>query len=59
MLSNCNTLSRTRLEKATRDFRAHIAFLTETRKDLDQVFKRIASLKQRLAAQNPEAFKGT
>ena len=30
----------------------------EMKKDLDMVLKRIAALKQRLAAQNPDAFRG-
>ncbi len=29
------------------------------KKDLDSVLKRIAALKQKIAAQNPEAFRGT
>lgn len=58
MLSNCNTLSSTRLERASKDFRNHINYLTELKKDLEVVFKRIRIIKSKLSKQNPEAFLG-
>ncbi len=84
MLSNCNTLSSTRLERARRDFKAHTVMsvtnktlsfcrnrllnassfsclssrVLEMKKDLDSVLKRIAAVKQKIAAQNPDAFRG-
>ena len=58
MLSNCNTLSATRLERAKRDFKGHTQHVNEMKKDLDAIFKRIRTLKAKIAAQNPEAFKG-
>lgn len=57
MLANCNTLSATRLERATRDFKAHTAYVSDLKKDLESIFKRIRVIKSRIAAQNPEAFK--
>ena len=58
MLSNCNTLSATRLERAMRDFKGHTAQILDMKKDLDHVLKRIHNLKQKLMKENPEAFKG-
>ena len=58
MLSNCNTLSATRLERAMRDFKGHTAQILDMKKDLDHVLKRIHNLKQKLMKENPDAFKG-
>ena len=58
MLSNCNSLSATRLERALRDFRAHTQHVNGLKKELDQVFKRIRSVKSKVAQQYPEAYKG-
>merc|ERR1712062_147258 len=58
MLSNCNSLSATRLERALRDFRAHTQHVNGLKKELDQVFKRIRSVKSKIAQQYPEAYKG-
>lgn len=57
MLSNCNTLSATRFERAQRDFKAHTAQILEMKKDLDVVLRRIHNLKTKMALQNPEAFR--
>eukprot|EP00095_Tigriopus_kingsejongensis_P006266 maker-scaffold990_size72856-snap-gene-0.15 protein:Tk06266 transcript:maker-scaffold990_size72856-snap-gene-0.15-mRNA-1 annotation:"MSTP096" len=57
MLSNCNTLSATRLERAMRDFKGHTTLVLEMKKDLDIVLRRIHNLKTRLASQHPEAFR--
>merc|ERR1719189_1068703 len=59
MLSNCNSLSATRLERALRDFRGHTQHINGLKKELDQVFKRIRSIKTKIAQQYPEAYKGT
>jgi len=56
MLSNCNNLSRTRMERATRDFKAHSQHLVQLKRDLDAVFKRIRALRAKVAAQHPEAY---
>ena len=56
MLSNCNSLSATRLERALRDFRGHTQHINGLKKELDQVFKRIRVIKSRLTQQYPEAF---
>ena len=58
MLSNCNSLSATRLERALRDFRGHTQHINGLKKDLDQVFKRIRVIKSKIAQQYPEALKG-
>ena len=58
MLSNCNSLSQTRLERALRDFRGHTQHINGLKKELEQVFKRIRVIKSRVAQQYPEAFKG-
>jgi len=58
MLSNCNTLSATRLERATRDFKSHTVKVGDMRKDLNDVLRRIHSLKQFLAEKYPQAFRG-
>ena len=59
MLSNCNSLSATRLERARRDFRGHSQLLLDLKKDLDAIFRRIRTLKTKVAQQNPEAFQGS
>lgn len=56
MLTNVNSLSATRLEKAQADFKRHTVMVDEMKKDLENVFKRIRSIKSRLAIQKPEAF---
>ena len=56
MLSNCNSLSGSRLERANKDFSKHIIHLTEVKKDLEFVFKKIRSIKTKLAKNNSEAF---
>jgi hypothetical protein len=58
MLSNCNSLSASRLERATRDFRNHMNYLTDLKKDLEVVFKRIRAIKSKATNQNPESFRG-
>jgi hypothetical protein len=57
MLSNCNSLSASRLERATRDFRNHMNYLTDLKKDLEVVFKRIRAIKSKATNQNPESFR--
>jgi len=56
MLSNCNTLSATRLERATKDFRGHINHLNEMKQDLESVFTRIRAIKTKLSVHHPDAF---
>ncbi len=56
MLSNCNSLSASRLERATRDFKKHTTYINDMKKDLDSVFKRIRAIKQKLAIQHPESY---
>jgi len=56
MLINCNALSSSRLQVATQEFRRYTMLLTEMRKDLQSISKRIKKLKTRLSAQYPHAF---
>lgn len=56
MLANCNNLSGARLERASRDFKGHTQHVTQLKKDLDSVFKRIRALKVKVASQHPEAY---
>ena len=58
MLSNCNTLSSTRLERASKDFKQHINNLNDMKRDLETIFKRIRTIKTKLSQQHPEAFVG-
>ena len=58
MLSNCNSLSATRLERALRDFRQHTQHINGLKKELDQVFKRIRTIKSKVAQQYPDAYRG-
>ena len=58
MLLNFNTLSLARYEATVQDFHKHTALLTNMKKDLDSVFQRIRSLKDKLSKQHPHAFKG-
>jgi len=45
MLTNVNTLSATRLDRATTDFKKHTAMVVDMKKDLDSVFRRIRNIK--------------
>ncbi|KAF6202841.1 hypothetical protein GE061_003246 [Apolygus lucorum] len=56
MLINCNTLCVTRLKTASTEFRKHTQVLVDMKKDLDNIFKRIQTLKTRTKTQYPEAF---
>ena len=58
MLSNCNSLSASRLERASKDFRQHVTNLNEMKKDLESIFKRIKSLKSKVSHSHPDSFKG-
>jgi hypothetical protein len=57
MLTNVNSLSATRLERAQNDFKKHTQNVVEMKKDLEVIFKRIRNIKAKLAAQQPEAFR--
>lgn len=58
MLVHCNHLAAARIERASRDLKQHCFQLEELKKDVDSVFKRIRSLKNKLSHEHPEAFKG-
>ncbi|XP_062621569.1 kxDL motif-containing protein 1-like [Saccostrea cucullata] len=56
MLINFNMLSSARCEATTQEFRQHTQVLGQMKADLDIIFRRIRTLKQRLGTLYPEAF---
>ncbi len=58
MLVNCNALSSTRFQNGELDFKKHTQMLTEMRKDVDNIFRRIRAIKAKLASQYPKQYEG-
>ncbi|XP_043323332.1 kxDL motif-containing protein 1 isoform X2 [Cervus elaphus] len=56
MLLNFNNLSSARLQQMNERFLHHTRTLVEMKRDLDSIFRRIRTLKGKLARQHPEAF---
>ncbi|KAG5845215.1 kxDL motif-containing protein 1-like [Anguilla rostrata] len=56
MLLNFNGLSNVRLHQMTEHFLLHTRTLLEMKKDLDSIFRRIRTLKGKLAKQYPDVF---
>lgn len=56
MLLNCNALSQSRLKQANDDFKRHCKVLADMKKDLDYIFRKIRSIKQKLNHQYPLAY---
>ncbi|XP_010882555.2 kxDL motif-containing protein 1 [Esox lucius] len=56
MLINFNGLSNVRLQQMNEHFVLHTRTLVEMKKDLDSIFRRIRTLKSKIAKQYPEAF---
>ncbi|OXB73130.1 UNVERIFIED_CONTAM: hypothetical protein H355_012055 [Colinus virginianus] len=56
MLLNFNNLSSLRMQQMNERFLHHTKTLVEMKKDLDSIFRRIRTLKGKLAKQYPEAF---
>jgi len=56
MLTNCNTLSMTRLTAAVKELQPYRQMLTEMKRDLDAIFRRIRIYKQNFAQAYPEAY---
>ncbi|XP_025077650.1 kxDL motif-containing protein 1-like isoform X3 [Pomacea canaliculata] len=56
MLINFNLLSSSRYEVTVKEFQNHTQLLSDMKRDLDSIFKRIRALKQRLSKNYPEAF---
>ncbi|XP_018923741.1 kxDL motif-containing protein 1-like [Cyprinus carpio] len=56
MLINFNGLSNVRLQQMNERFLMHTRTLIEMKKDLDSIFRRIRTLKGKVAKQYPEAF---
>lgn len=57
MLLNCNALSNGRLKSANEDFKKHIRLISDMKKDLDYIFKKIRNIKSRIGIQYPQAMK--
>lgn len=55
MLSNCNTLSVSRLKVANQQFKNYKQLLVDIQKDLDYTFKKICVIKSKLQSQYPES----
>lgn len=56
MLINFNGLSNVRLQQMNERFLLHTRTLVDMKKDLDSIFRRIRTLKGKIAKQYPEAF---
>uniref|UniRef100_A0A6J0VAQ9 KxDL motif-containing protein 1 n=1 Tax=Pogona vitticeps TaxID=103695 RepID=A0A6J0VAQ9_9SAUR len=56
MLLNFNNLSGARMQQMNERFLHHTRTLVEMKKDLDSIFRRIRTLKGKLAKQYPDAF---
>lgn len=56
MLTNCNALSASRLKLIGPEFKKHTQTLTEMKKDLDYIFKKVRIIKNKLSTQYPESF---
>ncbi|CAG5958173.1 kxDL motif-containing protein 1 isoform 1-T2 [Menidia menidia] len=56
MLINFNGLSNVRLQQMNEHFMLHTRTLVEMKKDLDSIFRRIRTLKGKIAKQYPEAL---
>ncbi|KAH8369806.1 hypothetical protein KR093_000998, partial [Drosophila rubida] len=56
MLLNCNALSQSRLKSASEDFKRHVKLLTEMKKDLDYIFRKVRIIKQKLQQQYPAIY---
>uniref|UniRef100_A0A8C5KS46 KxDL motif-containing protein 1 n=2 Tax=Jaculus jaculus TaxID=51337 RepID=A0A8C5KS46_JACJA len=56
MLLNFNNLSSARLQQMSERFLHHTRTLLDMKRDLDSIFRRIRTLKGKLARQHPEAF---
>ncbi|KAL2093289.1 hypothetical protein ACEWY4_010601 [Coilia grayii] len=56
MLINFNGLSNVRLQQMNDNFLHHTRTLLEMKKDLDSIFRRIRTLKGKVAKQYPDAF---
>ncbi|MBN3321978.1 KXDL1 protein, partial [Atractosteus spatula] len=56
MLLNFNGLSSVRLQQMSDRFQHHTRTLVEMKKDLDSIFRRIRTLKGKVAKQYPDAF---
>lgn len=56
MLLNCNALSQSRLKSATDDFKRHVKLLSEMKKDLDYIFRKVRIIKQKLQQQYPAIY---
>uniref|UniRef100_A0A8C4WUA8 KxDL motif-containing protein 1 n=1 Tax=Eptatretus burgeri TaxID=7764 RepID=A0A8C4WUA8_EPTBU len=58
MLINFNALSASRFPIMSERFQQHTHTLTELKRDLDTIFRRIRNLQRKLERQHPQAFQG-
>lgn len=56
MLLNCNALSQSRLKNANEEFKRHVKLLSEMKKDLDYIFRKVRIIKQKLQQQYPAIY---
>lgn len=56
MLLNCNALSADRIKNANDDLKKFSKLINDTRKDLDHIFKKVRTIKSKLATQYPDAM---
>jgi len=56
MLLNCNALSQSRFKSANEEFKKHVKLLTEMKKDLDHIFRKIRSIKVKVTQQYPVTY---
>ncbi|XP_030571510.1 kxDL motif-containing protein CG10681 [Drosophila novamexicana] len=56
MLLNCNALSQSRLKNANEKFKRHVKLLSEMKKDLDYIFRKVRIIKQKLQQQYPAIY---
>nr|CAG4649640.1 EOG090X0CBU [Scapholeberis mucronata] len=56
MLVNCNALSQVHLQKAALEFKKHVQLLSELKKDLENIFKRVKAIKAKTSSQYPHQF---
>lgn len=57
MLTNCNVLSQNRLKSVAEDYRKHVKLLVDMKKDLEYIFKKTRTIKAKVEAKYPDAFK--
>lgn len=57
MLMNCNVLTASRLKIVTEDLKKHTKLISDMRKDLDYIFKKVRNCKNRINTRYPEELR--